>query len=312
MKTRLFSLIVFIFSFIAAKAQLEKIDNTDYYMSFEPVMGTLRGTSDFTTGVNPDLTLRSKGFLYGIDWVSARWGMVDGDILVPKVQCPIRIRSMKAGDNGLQTSDGTFFPLEAATDPEDKATPPFNYFDMSVDLYLSPYYFKAGPAVITPKFGLGMDLANHKYNIDLSKFQGKPGTNTAIDGKIAGSYSPYYYYSFWEDLYGINLGTYVNMGQRLMVDISWEYYPARFMTKMIGNTINTIWDANLNSYESVSSKHRRFSVKAQYRIISRMSVFMKLENSKYQFEGTTVLGTQPFYQKYSNLMFGITLGGPKM
>jgi hypothetical protein len=293
-------------------AQFTKMKESKYYMDFEPVIGSLSGSSDISNGINPNQTLKSKGFLYGIDWVSARWVDVDG-VWVPKLQIPMRFRTMRAANNkGLSTSDGTVFPEEASSDPKDKPTSPFTYFDFSIDLYYSPFCFKKGSVIITPKFGLGVDIGHHSYNLDVSKFIGKEGTYTNLQTEIDASYSSFYSYTFWEDLYGINLGTYVNLGNRLLFDAGWEYYPGRLMTKAMGNTINSIWNARVGTGKSKSSKLSRFSVEAQYRIKSWFSAFIKYENSNYQFEGPIYNSDQKFYQKYSNILFGITLGGPKL
>ena len=299
--------------FFQGQAQFSKIEETDYYMSFEPVFGSLRGTSNITNGVNPNLTLKSQGTLFGIDWVSSRWDEVDGERLVPKLQFPIKIRYMKSKDmKGLKTSDGTCFPEEARSDPKDKPWAPFNYLDFSFDFYYSPFYYKTNNFIITPKFGLGLDLARHDYNVDLSKFLGKEGTDSTLGAYINDSYSPFYTYTFWEDLYGINLGSYVNVGKRVLIDAGWEYYPGRLMTKAVGNTINSIWNAVPGHSKSRSSKLSRFTIKGQVRIVSWVSVFVKYENSNYKFEGPIICGDQKFYQRYSNLLFGVTLGGPKM
>lgn len=313
MKSKILLLSVIIITSFQSKAQFGKINESKYYMSFEPVVGSLKGTSNIMAGVNPNLTLKEKGFLYGIDWVSARWANVESGYLVPKVLVPIKIRTMRSSDNkGLSTSDGTYFPEEPAVDSKDKATSPFTYFDASIDFYYSPFYIKAGPAIISPKIGFGVDIARHRYNIDLSKYIGKEGTNTGLPDVISSSYSPFYSYSFWEDLYGFNIGSYLNFGKRVMVDAGWEYYPLRFMTKLAGKTIHTNYNAVPAEAESKSSKLSRVSVKAQVRVVSWISLFVKFEHSGYKFEGPILLGDQKFYQKYSNLLFGVTFGGPKL
>ncbi|NTW33363.1 MAG: hypothetical protein HGB12_12200 [Bacteroidetes bacterium] len=312
MKTRILLLSVIIITSYQGFAQLGKIDDTKYFMSFEPVIGSLSGKSNISEGINPNLTLESKGLVYGVDWVSARWAEVDDGFLVPKLQIPMRFRYMRSGSDGLSTSDGTYFPEEARSDPKDKPWVPFNYFDFSIDLYISPYYYQTGSVIITPKFGVGIDLGHHDYNIDLSKFLGKEGTVSNLGDDINASYSPFYTYTFWEDLYGINVGSYFNISQRVLIDAGWEYYPGRFMTKLMKSTIHSIWNAVPGTGESKHSKLSRFSVKGQVRIISWVSAFVKYENSNYKFEGPIIGGNQKFYQKYSNLLLGITLGGPSL
>lgn len=307
--TFLFAIISIAYS---SSAQFEKLTDSKYYMIIKPMMGSLSGSSDFASGINPNLTLESRGLLWGVDWTSTRWAEVD-ECFVPKIQVPIKFRYMRAGNmKGLKTSDGSYFPDEARVDPKDKPWAPFNYLDFSIDFYYSLYSFKAGNVIITPRLGLDIDIARHDYDLDVSTYLGKEGTIDNLQGVINSSYSPYYSYTFWEDLYGINLGSYFNIGRRVFIDAGWEYLPGRLMTKAIKNSINTNWDGAAGTAESKSTKLRKITIEAHYRIISWFSVFAKYENSKYQFEGPTFTGDQKYYQKYSNLMFGITLGGPKL
>jgi hypothetical protein len=293
-------------------AQVQKLTDAKYYMYFKPVIGSLRGSSDLTRDINPNFTLESRGLLMGIDWVSGRWTEVD-EALVPKIQVPIKIRYMGAKDmKGLKINDGTCFPEEPGADPKDNPRKPFDYLDFSFDLYYSPISFKFGSTVLTPKIGIDIDLARHEYDIDVSKFLGKEGTYANLQADINNSYSSFYSYAFWEDILGFNAGLYINLGKRVFVDLGYEYYPVRLMTKQIGNSINTNWDAMPGTAASESTRISKFNIEGQFRIVSWFSAFARYEYANYKYSGPHFVTSGDFYQKYSNLMFGVTLGGPKM
>lgn len=311
---RLFFLVFVLVSIAnSGNAQFQKLYNEEYFMCLKPLIGSLRGSSNLTEGINPNLDLQSRGWVWGLDWVNAEWADVDG-FLVPKLQVPIKVRSMSAKTNkGLFTSDGTYFPKNPAVDLSDKADAPFSYLDFGLDFYYSPYSYQMGTTIITPKCGLGMDIGRHSYELDLSKYIGKEGTYAGLQNDINASYSPFYSYTFWEDLYGFNLGCYFSVGKRVFIDAGWEYYPVGLVAQAMGNSINSIWNTNSISQKSNSTKLSRFALEGQFRIVSWVSAVVKYEYSNYNFECSSFnIGDLKINQKYSNLMFGVTLEGPQL
>lgn len=295
-----------------SSAQINKLTNTEYYMYIKPVLGSLSGSTNLTRDINPNYTLESRGLLMGIDWVNGLWTDVD-DIFVPKILVPFKIRYMGAQDmKGLKMSDGTYFPEVVRPDSKDKPWKPFNYLDFCLDFYYSPYSFQFGTILLTPKIGLDYDLARHDYNIDLSKFLGKEGTYDNLPDVINNSYSSCYTYTFWEDILGFNVGCYFSFGKRVFIDLGYEYYPLRFMTKQTGNSIYKNWNTVAGTYKSESANISKFNIEGHFRIDNWFSAFARYEYANYKYSGPLLLTSGDFYQKYSNLMLGVTIGGPKL
>lgn len=310
MKKILFFYLILLVQF-SSYAQPKKLDDTKYGMSIHPFCGFLNGNTNFTQSVNPNQNVLTNGFYYGLDWVNTRWKSVDKKMGVPLIQVPIKIKYLRSNDKNTTLTDGTILPFEDYSSIGEDPKSPYTFFSFGIDFYYSPFFIKVNNFIFTPKIGFGGDLGYHSYNVDLSKFIGKEGTNSGLQNYINDSYSPFINYTFWEDLYGFNIGAYLHITRYFMFDIGWEYYPIRLMTKFIGNTINMNYDAIPYTYKSSSSSLSRLNMSGQLIIRSGFSIFARWEYSGYKFAGPIIMGNEPFYQKYSNISLGITIGSPR-
>jgi len=315
---RIKALLIGIMSIISVycNAQVGLVNHCEYYMSVRPALGYLTTSSDISNGANSKLNQEGKGLSYGLDWDNATWTYVEGTYLVPQIQVPVKLRYMSAGSNGLMMSDGTVLPSRVT---QGSKSPAFSYLDFGVNLYYCPVYFGLGDVVISPRFGVGIDLAKHDYEIDLSKFIGKDGTNPNLQNQL-NAISPldgFYGVSFWEDLYGINLGTYINIGPYITFDGGWEYYPIRFMRKRVGMSIKQDFGDNSVSTPASKAMLSRLAFEARYNISSTVAVFVRYESSDYEYGavggistgGGVLLDKNDFNQKDYNLLFGLAIGG---
>lgn len=218
---------------------------------------------------------------------------------------------MQTSEDGLRMSYGTVLT--------NKNDPAFYNMDLGLCLTYSPIYMRLGEFVISPKIGFGFDFAKHNYEIDFSKFLGLEGTTPDLQTQINGVLpaQPIYSISFWEDLYGFNLGTYINIGSRLIIEAGWEYYPIRGIIKNVGNSSYDDFggDNYMETTGALSARLSRLAVEARLNILTNVAVFAKYESSNYTFgfDGGISTGTgklldkKVFNQLDYSLLFGIAV-----
>ncbi len=308
MKLKTFLAGLIIISSVTVNAQVGLIQDCQYFFGVRPMIGSLKTNSNIADGVNPELPLQAQSLSYGIDLLNATWTYVEGQYLVSQLQVPIRVRYMNSRDNGLRLSDDTQMPRVNG--------PSFSYLDFGLSFIYSPVYLKMGPIVIAPKIGIGLDMANHEYAIDLSKYIGKTGTNTDLQNQInaVAPEAPIYNLSFWKDIYGVNIGANVNIGQRFIFDFNYDYYPSIFLDRDVQNTIKHSFAGNTSSRISINeSILNRLTFEARFYLLSNVALFARYEMSDYSIEtkssittgGATLLNSTLFYQKNANLLFGV-------
>ncbi|MBN1463243.1 MAG: hypothetical protein JXQ69_02475 [Paludibacteraceae bacterium] len=295
--------------FLLSSAQVGLVDECAYFFTFKPMLGSLNTTTDITQGVNKQYDVQSKGFYYGADLLNASWTYVEGAYLVPQIQVPLRIRYIQTDD--LHFSDGTAMPVAA--------NPAFYHLNLGLQLQYSPIYFRLGNVLFTPKVGIGFDLAKHNYNHNLAAFVGKEGTSADLQAKInaIAPESPVYRVSFWEDVYGFNLGAYINLGTRFIVEGGWEYYPLRFIIKKTGLSMYDDFgkEGYMDSSPAFLAKLNRWNVELRWNILTNVAAFAKYESSYYKYgieggiedEGIRLLDKEIFTQVNNAIVFGVAI-----
>ena len=309
MSVKSFLLSFFSCFFLLSTAQVGLVDECAYFFTLKPMLGSLSTTTDITQGINKQYDVQSKGLYYGADLLNASWTYVEGAYLVPQIQVPVRIRYMQTDD--LHISDETAMP--------NVENPAFYHLNLGLQLQYSPIYFRLGNVLFTPKVGIGFDLAKHNYNLNLAAFVGKEETSADLQAKInaIAPENPVYRVDFWEDVYGFNLGAYINLGTRFIVEGGWEYYPLRFIIKKTGLSMYDDFgeEGYMDSSPAFLTKLNRWNVELRWNILTNVAAFAKYESSYYKYgieggiedEGIRLLDKEIYTQVNNAIVFGVAV-----